>query len=117
METIIFVFFCQEKQFFHIKETYFSTNPSFRVVKTDFVASRNHFFIYFFRDSCRRKLFFLFSGNLFLSESFIPAIGKGFFSLMETVTLLECFFLLAETVTAMNGNQFLKRELILAGGK
>ena len=33
---------------------------------------------------------------------------------METVTLLESFFLLAETV--VNGNQFLKTELILTGG-
>ena len=68
------------------------------------------FFIFFFRDSCQRKLFFIFeskrerfflSGNLFLNKSFIPAIEEGFFSLMETVTLLESFFLLAETVTAM----------------
>ena len=35
---------------------------------------------------------------------------------METVTLLERFFLLAETVTAMSGNQFLKTELILGDG-
>ena len=35
---------------------------------------------------------------------------------METATLLESFFLLAETVTAMNGNQFSKTELILACG-
>ena len=91
-------------------ETYFSTNASFRVVETDFLASTNHFF----RDSCLGKLLFLSSGNVFLNESFIPAIGEGFFSLMETVTLLESFFLLAETV--MSGNQFLKTELILAGG-
>ena len=35
---------------------------------------------------------------------------------METVTLLENFFLLAVTVTAMSGNQLLKAELILADG-
>ena len=46
----------------------------------------------------------------------MPAIGEGFFSLMETVPLFESFFLLVETVTAMNGNQFLKVELVLAGG-
>ena len=41
------------------------------------------------------------------NKSFIPAIGEGYFSLMNTVTSLENF-LLAETITAMNGNQFLK---------
>ena len=34
---------------------------------------------------------------------------------METITLLESLFLLAETIIAMSGNQFLKTELILAG--
>ena len=105
----LWFFFHQKKQFFHIVETYFSWNASFRLVKTDFLARTNHFF------SCRQKLFFLSSGNVFLSESFIPPIGKGFFSLMETVTLPGSFFLLEETVTAMSGNQFLKTELILAG--
>ena len=62
------------------------------------------------------KAFLLSSGNLFLNESFIPPIGEGFFSLMETFALLESFFLLAETVSAMSGNQFLKTELIIAGG-
>ena len=32
---------------------------------------------------------------------------------METVTLLESFFLLVETVTAMCGNQFLKTEEVV----
>ena len=53
----------------------------------DFQASTNHFFIYFFRDSCRRKLFIWPSVNLFLNESVIPPIGGGFFSLMETIIL------------------------------
>ena len=96
-------------------KTYFSTNASFRVAETDFLASANHC-LYFFRDACRGKLFFLPSGNVFLNESFIPAIGEGFFSLIETVAFIESFFLLAETVTAMSGNQFLKTELILVGG-
>ena len=82
-------------------------------METDFLASANHF-LYFFMDLYRGKLFFLSSGNASLNESFIPAIGEGFFSLMKTVTLLESFFLLAETV--MGGNQFLKIEFILAGG-
>ena len=54
-----------------------------------------------FQKLLAEKDFFLSSGNLFLNESFTPAIGEGFVSLMETVTLLESFFLLAETVTAM----------------
>ena len=80
-----------------------------------FSGQHKPFFIYFFSDSCRRKSFLLSIGNLFLNESFIPAIGEGYFSLMKTVTLLESFFLLVETVTAVSRNQFLKKELILAG--
>ena len=46
-------------------------------------------------------------------EGTLHAIREGFFSLMETVTLLESFFLLVETVTAMCGNQFLKTEEVV----
>ena len=67
------------------------------------------FFFFFFRDSSRGKLSFVSSGNVFFNEFFIPVIGEGFFSLMETGTLLESFFLLAETVTAMSGDQCLDR--------
>ena len=56
------------------------------------------------------KAFCLSSANVFLNESFIPAIGERFFSLMETVTLLSSFFLLAETVTAMSGNRTFKNR-------
>ena len=71
-------------------------------------------FFIFFQRLLPGKLFFLSSGNVFLNEFFIPAIGKGFFSLIETVALLESLFLPAEI--AMNGNRFLKTEPILAGG-
>ena len=53
--------------------------------------------------------------NVFLNEPFILAIGEGFFSLIEHVTLFERFFLLVKT-DVMNGDQFLNTELILAGG-
>ena len=62
-------------------------------------------FCIFFERLLSEKAFFLSSAN----KSFIPAIGEGYFSLMKTVTSLENF-LLAETVTAMNGNQFLKTQ-------
>ena len=84
-------FCCQTKQFFRIAETYFSANALFRVVKTDFLASTNHF-LYIISETAAGESFFLSSGNVFLNESFIPAIGEGFFSLMESVTLLESFF-------------------------
>ena len=96
-------------------ETYFSTNASFRRLGTYFLASTNQF-LYFFQRLLPERAFLLSSGNEFLNESFISAIGEEFFSLMDTITLLESFFLLAETVTAMRTNQFLKTELILAGG-
>ena len=74
------------------------------------IASTNHFFIYFLRDSAKES-FFLSRENLFLKESLNPANG-GFFSLMETVTLLESFFLPAETVTAVSGNQFFLKKIL-----
>ena len=104
-------FSCQKKQFCRIVKTYFSTNASFRLFKK---SSTNHF-SYFFRDSCRGKLFFLSSGNVFLNESFIPATVEGFFSNKDRYFTWK-FFLLSETIAAMSGNQFLKTELILAGG-
>ena len=90
----------------------------------DFLARRNSISVsrkrifqrmpYFFQRLLLEEAFFLSSGKLFFNESFIPAIGEGFYSLMETINLLEKFFLRAESVTAMSGNQFLKTELILA---
>ena len=82
-------------------------------MERDFLASTNHF-VHFFRNSCWGKLLFLSSENVFFNESLILAIGEGLFSLMEIVTLLESFFLLAQTI--MSGKQNLKTELILAGG-
>ena len=107
-------FSCQKKQFCCIIETYFSTNASFRLVETNFMACTNHF-LYVFRDYCWRKFFFLSSGNVFVNEPFIPAIGEGFFSLVEHVTSFERFFLLVKT-DVMSEDQFLNTELILAGG-
>ena len=107
-------FSCQKKQFFCIMEKYFSTNASFRLMETNFLACSNNF-LYVFRDYCQRKLFFLSSGNVFVNEPFIPAIGEGFFSLVEHVTLFERVFLLSKT-DIMSWDQFLNTELILAGG-
>ena len=95
--------------------TYFLKNASFRVVKRIFWLVQTIFSV-FFQRLLPEKGFFLSSGNLFLNKSFIPGNGEGFLFLMETVTLLESFFLLAEIVTSMSGNQFLKTELILGGG-
>ena len=50
-------FYCQKKQFFRIEETYFSTNASFRVVETDFLASTNHF-LYIFSETLTGESFF-----------------------------------------------------------
>ena len=53
-------FSCQKKQFFRIEEMYFSTNASFRVVKTNFLASTNHLYIYiyFFSETLAGESFF-----------------------------------------------------------
>ena len=95
-------------------ETYFSTNASFRLVEMNFLACTNHF-LYVLRHYCQGKLFFLSSGNVFMNEHFIPAIGEGSFSPVEHVTLFERLFLLAKS-DVMSGDQFLNTELILAGG-
>ena len=97
-------------------ESYFLTKASFRVVETNFLASGNDFLYIFFRDSCQKKLFSPSSGNIFLNESFIPAIGEGFPFSWRPSTLIESFFLLADTVTYMNENQFLKKKIIPVGG-
>ena len=104
METIFFDFLARTSSFPVSWKRIFSMNASFRVVETDFLASTNHF-LYIFSETLVGESFFLSSAN----KSFIPAIGEGYFSLMKTVTSLENF-LLAETVTAMNGNQFLKTQ-------
>ena len=93
-------------------ETYFSANASFRLVETNFLACTNHF-LYVFRNYCREKLFLLSSGNVFLNEPFIPAIGEEFFSLVEHVTLFERFIAKTDVIS---GDQFLNAELIFASG-
>ena len=82
--------FLPEEAVFPIVEMYFSTNASFRVMETDFLASRNHFFIYF--SETRASDFFQSSGNLFLNEFFVPAIGEGCSLYWKPFTLLENFF-------------------------
>ena len=95
-------------------ETFFLRNASFRLGETNFLACTNYF-LYVFRNYWREKLFFLSGGNVFLNEPFIPAIGEGFFFLLEHATLFERFFLLVKT-DVMGGDQFLNTELNLAGG-
>ena len=51
----------------------------------------------FLGTTANENFFFLSSGNVFVNEPFIPAIGEGFFSLVEHVTLFERVFLLSKT--------------------
>ena len=67
-----------EETVFFIEETYFSTNALIQVVEMNFLASKNHF-VYIFSETSAEKALFLSVGNLFLNESFILAIGEGFF--------------------------------------
>ena len=75
-------------------------------METDFLANFSETFMAIFSETPAEKSLFSVYWKRFLNESFIPAIGEGYFSLMETVTLLESFLLLAETVYAMSGKQF-----------
>ena len=87
METIFFDFLARRSSFPVSWKRIFSTNASFRVVETDSLASTNHF-LYIFSEPPARQSFFLPSGN----ESFIPAIGEGYFRLMKTLLHLKGFF-------------------------
>ena len=69
----IFVFFCQNKQFFHIVRTYFSINTVFRVVETGFLASTDN------------KLVFRLEETYFLTKPSISGIGEGFFLYLKTI--------------------------------
>ena len=60
--------------------------------------------------------FFPPSENVFFNECFNPAIGDVFSLWWKPSTQLERSFLLAESVTDMSGNHFLKTDLALAGG-
>ena len=75
-------------------------NASFWVVETDFLANAE--------TPAGERFIFCLAETYF---SMNPSLG--FFSLMDIVTLLESFFLLAETVTAMSGDQFLRTKLII----
>ena len=92
METIFFDFLIRKSRFSVLRKLIFQRMLHSQVVETDFLGSTNHFFLYVFPETPARERFLLSSGNLFLNESFILAVGEGFFSLMETVTLLESFF-------------------------
>ena len=50
----------------------------------------------------------------YFNECFIPATGKGVSTWWKPSNVLESSFLLAETVTDMSENHFLKTDLILA---
>ena len=80
-------FSAQKKQFFHIVEKYFSTNTLFRVVKTDFLASTNHF-LYIFSETSSNESFFPSIGISFLNKSFILGIGEGFSLYWKPSTVL-----------------------------
>ena len=103
MKIICFLFSCQKKQSLCTVEKYFLMNASFWVVETDFLANTE-------TPAGERFIFCLVETYFSMNPSL------GFFSLMDIVTLLESFFRLAETVTAMSGDQFLKTKRILAGG-
>ena len=89
-------FSCQRKQLFRIVETYFSTNVSFRVVETDFLASTNHcsyivsdspagesflsvywkrIFEWILHSGYRRKIF-LSNGDRYFTFKFFPTSGN-----------------------------------------
>ena len=116
METI-FSFFCQRKQFFfqRILETYFSTNSSFRVVETDFLASTNHNFFprlvetYFLTNPSFQLLEkdFWRSVNHILYQRVLSYQPKPSPIWVEIISQKRTLFLLVETHFLASENDFL----------
>ena len=77
---------------------------------TGFAASENHFFSPFFDTPVS---FFPSSRKVFFYEILHSGWWKQIFRLLETVLVSSEFFLLLETVTKINGSQFLKKDHIL----
>ena len=131
-----FFIFCQKKQFFRIVGTNFSTNASFRLVKTYFVSSGNSMLLFraffllletiieirgnqfqqknifllvetIFNFFCQKKQFFRIVGTCFSTNPSFQLLDKDFLFIGNCLLYLS-FFLLAKTVTDMNGNHFLK---------
>ena len=73
-----FLFSCQKKQFVLIAEMYILTNALFRVVEIDFLVNPNHF-LHISSETSASDSFCPSTENVFLNESFIPAIGEGFY--------------------------------------
>ena len=66
------------------------------------------FYIFFFQNPASESFFPSSENESFLKEYFIPAIEKAFLSSGNHLLYLRIFFLLAETVTYMSGNQLFK---------
>ena len=57
--------------------------------------------------------FFPFNGNAFFNEILHSGWWKRIFWLVETLSFVQRFFLLVETVTEISESQFLRKEHIL----
>ena len=88
VETIFFNFLAGISSFFGIVETYFSTNVSFRVVKTDFLANTNYF-LYLFSRIRPVKAFLPSSGKeSFFEQILHSSYWDGFFLYGKPSTLI-----------------------------
>ena len=81
------------------------------VGKTGFPASGNHFFSLCLSET--PVSFFPSSRKVFFNEMLHPRWWKRIFWLVETVFVCSEFFLEVETITKVNGRQFLKKDHIL----
>ena len=86
-------------------------------MKTDFLASGNHFlpFSQTAANCCQWKFFF-FNWNIFFSQSFIAASENEFFVYWKQNFLIPSFFLLMENITEIGESQILKTNHIPASG-
>ena len=86
-------------------------------MKTDFLASGNHFLPFFQTpvNWSQWKSFF-FNWNTFFSQSFILASENEFFVYWKQYFFIPSFFLLMENITETWGSQILKTNHIPASG-
>ena len=97
-----------EIQFF---ENITARESLFMLGETDFPAIGQHFFFLHFSETA--VSFYPSSRKVFFNEIFHSGWWKRIFWLVETVFVCSEFSLYVETVTKINGRQYLKKNHIL----
>ena len=86
---------------------YFSTNGSFRLVETDFLASTNDFLCIFSETPGGESIFFYcLVETYFWTNPLFRLVESYFLSIENSMLLFTAFFLMLETIIEFSGNKF-----------